>query len=297
MPRPAAPLVILSVAAATGGCAWPSDVERFPAPEDRLEIVATLPTAGGTGVPRTSGIDLCLSDLADPGSLGDLDASLSSGSVIFDIDVDLQLFPWRAPGSLAPAGAPPWCAGSVLSIRPRAAMRGGTLYRVRLQPTLRGWAGEALDVATPGWIVNDDGEPVFDLEFTTEPGDDPATPPPEPAAPTLRDLFGEGGPFDPGRGLCSCHREPYGLARERLALVNPESAFAALVEDPTIASTGYRRVAPGRPSESFLIHKLLRDDEGGAIHGVRGSAMPLPGAISYADLVAIARWIEGGAAY
>ncbi|HRI10608.1 MAG TPA: hypothetical protein PKW35_22460, partial [Nannocystaceae bacterium] len=66
---------------------------------------------------------------------------------------------------------------------------------------------------------------------------------------------------------------------------------------PTIASTGYRRVAPSRPSESFLIQKLLRDDAGEAIHGVRGSAMPLPGAIPYADLVAIARWIEGGAAF
>lgn len=297
MPRSFAPLVILSVAAALGGCAWPSDAERFPAPEDRLEIVASIPSAGATAVPRTAGIDLCLSDLADPGSLGDLDANLSSGSVIFDIDLDLQLFPWRAPGSSDPPGDSPWCAGSVLSIRPRATLRGGSLYRVRLRPTLHGWGGEALDVTTPGWTENDDGDPVFNLEFTTAPGDEPAMPPPEAIAPTLRDLFAEGGPFDPGRGLCSCHREPYGLARERLVLTTPEIAFAELVETPTIASTGYRRVAPSRPSESFLIQKLLRDDAGEAIHGVRGSAMPLPGAIPYADLVAIARWIEGGAAF
>ena len=296
MPRPR-PLAILSVAILAGpACAWVSDAERYPAPEDRLEIVTTTPAAGATAVDPTARIDLCLSGLADPASLGDLDATLSSGSVVFDIDLDLQLFAWRPPLGAA-ATDRPWCPGSVVSLRPRAPLRSGTRYRVRLRPTLHGWGGEPLDVSTPGWQGDDD--PIFDLEFMVAPtapgGAEEADPPPPPR--TLRDLFADGGPFDPARGLCSCHREPYGLARERLALNTPDAAFLALVVDDTPRSTGYPRIAAHRPSESFLIHKLLRDDEGEPLHGVRGAAMPLPGAIPYPDLAAIARWIEDGALY
>ena len=217
MPR-RTPLAILSVAALAGpACAWVSDAERYPAPEDPLEIVTTVPAAGAAAVDATARIDLCLSGLADPASLGDLDATLSSGSVVFDVDLDLQLFAWRPPLGAAAADAP-WCPGSVVSLRPRAPLRSETRYRVRLRPTLRGWSGELLDVSTPGWLGGD--EPIFELEFMVTPhppGDvEEADPPPPPR--TLRDLFADGGPFDPARGLCSCHREPYGLARELLAL-------------------------------------------------------------------------------
>ena len=54
-------------------------------------------------------------------------------------------------------------------------------------------------------------------------------------------------------------------------------------------------VSPRLPSESFLVHKLLRDHDGEALRGVLGDAMPPDEEIPYTDYVAIARWIEAGA--
>jgi hypothetical protein len=54
-------------------------------------------------------------------------------------------------------------------------------------------------------------------------------------------------------------------------------------------------VSPRRPSESFLIHKLLRDEDGHAIYRVSGDPMPPDEGLPHADLSAIAIWIETGA--
>jgi len=284
-------------AAGVAACAWPSDAERFPTPEERLEIVATAPAQGDTAAPAAR-IDLCLSRLADPRTLGAFDATLSSGGVIFDVELDLQIFAWRPPTG-EDLGEAPWCPGSVVSIQPRTPLVPGVLYRVRLRPSLRGWAGELLDVTTPGWHPLPGGEAAFTLEWTPTlgPTDDEDEDQGEAEPPrTLRELFAPGGALDPARGLCSCHLEPYGLARELLPLQDPGRAFEALVLPTALHSTGYRMVAPQRPSESFLIHKLLRD-EGEVLDFVHGSAMPLPGPLPYRDLVEIARWIEDGALY
>ena len=59
---------------------------------------------------------------------------------------------------------------------------------------------------------------------------------------------------------------------------------------------GSQRSPPRRPSESFLLHKLLRESDDSAIFGIRGAPMPKDAdPIPYADYVAIARWIEAGA--
>jgi hypothetical protein len=60
-------------------------------------------------------------------------------------------------------------------------------------------------------------------------------------------------------------------------------------------STGFRMVAPRRPAESYLVQVLLRDDDGHALLGVLGEPMPPDEPLTYAEMVALVRWIEGGA--
>ncbi|MEZ4448882.1 MAG: hypothetical protein R3B09_05315 [Nannocystaceae bacterium] len=298
--RSTAPLVILSVAAlgaALGvpGCAWLRD--EAPLGDDEvLRLIATYPADGEVTDPL-AGVDFCFSRLIDPRSLGAFDGILSSGGPVFDSTFELQLVPWRPPSG-APEGASPtgWCPGSVLSVRPRSPLRDDARYRVQLVPTAIGWEGEPIDLNDDAWQQNDDGVWVTWVEFTARLPDDPPDEgaPPEPI--TLGDLFALGGPFDRQRDLCSCHAEDDALARQRLDLSSADAAFADLVLDTTAGSTGYPTVTPGRPSESFLIHKLLRSPEGGPLHAVRGAAMPMDGPLDDADLVAIARWIDDGAA-
>jgi hypothetical protein len=54
-------------------------------------------------------------------------------------------------------------------------------------------------------------------------------------------------------------------------------------------------VTPRRPSESYLVQTLLRDADGEALHGVRGEPMPPDAPLPHAEMLALVRWIEGGA--
>lgn len=299
--RSAAPLVILSVAALAAGstgCAWVRDDPSLVDDEaPTLRLLETFPVDDGEVSDPLAPVDFCFSRMIDPRSLGAFDAYLNSGTTVFDSAFELQLFAWRAPGgAVGEAAADRWCPGSVLSVRPRAPLKDGIRYRVRLRPSPIGWAGEPLDLGDEAWLQLEDGSWATQVEFTVRL---PAPPVPEPEPPppaiTLTDLFAAGGPFDRQRDLCSCHGEGDGLARQRLDLGDPTVAFAGLVLDTTPRSTGYPQVTPGRPSESFLIHKLLRAPDGGPLHAVRGAAMPMDGPLAEDDLVAIARWIEGGA--
>lgn len=292
--RPLAPLAILAVAQISA-CAWVD--EDAIADAEPLTIRATYPADGAEAVDPLTQIDLCFSAALDPRSFGTFDAILSSGLNVFDTEVAIQLFPWQPPGGLGPLPDAPWCEGSVLSIRPRSALRPGTRYRVRVRPSPIGWAGERVDTDVEPWIELEDGtvEAYLELRAAGAPGDEaPARPEPPPPI-TLGDLYAEDGPFDPARGLCTCHRQPYGLARDRLDLSSPEAAFRALVLDPTPSSTGFPKITPHQPSESFLIQKLVRDADGEPLHAVRGSAMPLNGPMPYRDMALLARWIEDGA--
>lgn len=279
--------------AAAGACTRVSDTPRFEPISDRLEIVETIPGPGATDVRPDAQIDFCFSGYLDPRALDDFDASLNSGEVTFDTQLDLQLFAWRPPGAAAGASTAAWCPGSVVSLRAKKPMIPGVLHRVRLLPSAVGWAGEQLDVTTPGWVAGD--EPAFILEFDVRPPkEDDKGETPEPA-PTLTDLFTPGEVFAVDNPACSCHREAGNLARTRLDLSTPTDAFAGLVLSTRTMSTGFPMVSPRRPSESYLVQVLLRDEAGHALHEVLGDPMPPAAPLSHAAKVAIVRWIEGGA--
>ena len=282
------------------GCTRVSDDDRFEPVAEEITIVQTVPEAGASEVEPTVQIDLCWSGLVDPRSVGDLDAFITSGAEFVDTRVAVQLWPWRPPANAAgpPPSEAPWCSGSVLSVTPKAELAGGVQYRFQLQDNAVGWAGEQIDTDRPGWIDDDAGGSLYLLEFTIaeEPPMPPGTDPPEEDPVLLSDLFAAGGPFDPARGLCSCHTGGDELAQALLDLSTPETAFEDLVLPPRLRDTGFAMVTPRIPSESFLLHKVLRDPDGSAIYGVLGDAMPRGETpLPYADYVAIARWIEDGA--
>jgi len=287
-------------------CTQVSDRDRFEGPETPLRVLLTVPSADATGVSPTPQIDLCMSGLIDPRSIAEDDTSVSSGSALFDSEVSIQLMPWIAPGGgeVDAGNMAPWCTGSVLSATPLTPLTPGARFRVQMRPTARGWAGETLQTEGPGWVVGADGELHFDLEFTvgeaTEEPDGGVGPgrgeEPEPELPTLTSLFENGGPFDPARELCSCHRDPDDLAMDRLDLTDPVVAFEDLLGSGVPRDTGFAMITPRDPSQSFFIHKLLRDRDDERLEGILGDAMPVGGPpIPYSDYVAIARWVEAGA--
>ncbi len=288
---------------APSACTQVSDTQRFPLVDGRLTIARTVPEQGAV-IALDAQIDFCFSDRIDPRALDDFDVSLSSGLVTFDTQIDLQLFAWRPPGVLVGDSSDAWCPGSVLSVHPKTPLHPGALYRVRLQPSAVGWAGEQLDVSTPGWVPSANGS-AFLLEFTadtdaddTDTGD-PDTGDPDtggdPSAPTLRDLFATDQVFAVDNPACSCHREGDELARARLDLRDPDRAFNDLVLATGLMATGFPMVAPRRPSESYLVQTLLRDPDGSALYGVLGEPMPPEEPLAHAHMVALVRWIEGGA--
>jgi hypothetical protein len=291
----------LACALAALGCAALSCAElgepRFEPAAGSLEVVETIPADGATEVDPWARIDVCLSAVADPRAIDDFSMTLHSGNLTFDSQIELQLFGWRAPGSRTELAEQPWCPGSVISLTPQSPLEPGLVYRVRLHPDARGWAGESLDTAQEGWRLDDLGVPIWTIEFRVagDPGDDPpdAIPAADPG-PTLAELFASEGPFDPQRNACSCHRTPGELAHERLDLSEPDVAWSQLVLATSQGSTGFPRVTLRDPSSSALLHELLRDADGEPLHGVQ-NAMPPDHPLAFADLVRIARWIDDGA--
>ncbi len=292
---PGAIVVLLSVSAS---CTQVSDRDRFEAESTPLRILRTVPASGAVDVASDLPIAVCLSELVDPRSIAPSDTSVSSGPALFDTELSIQLLPWTGPdGGPVPAmSEAPWCSGSVLSVTPQTELTAGAQYRLQLQPTARGWGGEPIDTDRPGWVAADGEAPRFFVEFTVAAQVDPDDDADDDPAPTLTELFAAGGPFDPERANCSCHRDPDDLAFARLDLTDATTAFDGLVGASGPRDTGFAMVAPRDPSQSFVMHKLLRGRDGGPLHGVLGDAMPIGEPLPYPDLVAIARWIEGGAA-
>ena len=296
--HPGATSALLGVTALLA-CADASEGTRYDDSPDEVAIVGTVPEAGAAQIPSDVQLDLCWSGLLDPRSIGDLDATISSGGRVFDTDLQLQLFAWRGPrgSDLLPETDGPWCSGSVLSITPVDLLQPGARHRLRLRADPVGWNGESIDLDTPGWTQTPQGEDVFYLEFDVAPESGREDDPEEVIEDlTLSILFEPGRVFDPQRSMCSCHTQADSLAGTLLDLSNPDTAYADLVLAPRVRETGYTMVTPRSPSESFLIHKLLRDDDGSAIAGILGHPMPQDqDPLPYPDLVDIAEWIEAGA--
>jgi len=280
------------------GCTRISDTQRFEPNPATVEITATAPQPGGEVFPDVS-VRLCWSDLLDPNSLTDVDAVLGSGSLLTDAALSFELRPWTSASgdAVGSEATEPWCEGSVVTVQPKERLRAGVRYRVRLADVTVGWEGQQPDLESPGWIEEADGDGAnYFLEFDVVEDMAPPTvpePPPEPV--TLTRLFQPGGVFDPQRAVCSCHRDPEDDANTLLDLRDPDAAYADLLFDGRLRDTGYPMVTPRRPSESFLIHKVLRDDAE-PLAGVFGDAMPKDGGpLPYGDYVMLARWIEDGA--
>jgi hypothetical protein len=289
-----------------------SDVDRFPTRDDVLRILETVPVQGERDVDPAIRLELCLSAPVDPRSILDEDVYVSSGEVPYDVEVSLELIPWTGPGSAAldPGATAPWCPGSVLAMAPEIALEPGLLFRLRLRPFARGWDGEELDTTQEGWVP-ESGTMRYYLEFTVADAEGTTTASgstsgdtgagsgtggdEEPPPPTLTGLFAPGEVFDPARSTCSCHRDPDELAFSLLDLSDPVTAYAGLVLETRPRDTGFPMVSPRLPSESFLVHKLVRTEDGEPLRGVLGDAMPQDAPLPYADYVAIARWIEAGA--
>ncbi|MEE9384636.1 MAG: hypothetical protein V3V08_14625 [Nannocystaceae bacterium] len=312
---------LLAVAGASA-CTESRPRRRFPLVEKQIQVHSTAPRRGEIDVEVDVRIDICFSDLINPLAVDDFHVSVSSGQHTYDTQIAIQLFAWRAPGSDEPytdADAP-WCPGSVLSVGTNASLRPGLMYRARLRAFPLGWQGEGMDTTTPGWTSTEDGDKRFFLEFTiadaTEGGTATGSTPSagdmaESSATgdmtdtsatgrpplTLIDLFASGSAFDPDTGYCSCHVSGDPLARLRLDLSSPERAWRDLVLQTNPAATGFPMVSPRRASSSYLIHSLLRQEDGRAIRGVVGDPMPPNRPLPYRHMVDIARWIESGAHY
>lgn len=286
-------------------CGALDDAQRFEPVVGTLDIVETIPAAGATAVDPLARLDVCLSAEVDPRKLAAFDATLHSAELTFDTEVEVQLFSWLAPGSRAELATERWCPGSVISLTPGTAMQPGLTYRMRLRPALLGWAGETLDTEQDGWMLNSEGEPEFFAEFRIAgtASESPPTEVPELGpGPTLTELFEPGEIFDPARGTCGCHQssgdewdEWEELAIERLDLSDPEIAWSELVLRTGLQATDFPMVTPRRPSESYLIHKLLRTHDGEPLKALHGVPMPPDDPLPHADLARVAHWIHGGA--
>ena len=292
-------LVASALVGLASGCTRVSERQRFNGNPDTLEIVRTVPESRTLVDPDVQ-VRLCFNRIIDPASLTDVDAVMASGNSVTDTALRLELRPWTAPDGedIDPASTSPWCNGSVVTVTPREDLVGGVRYRMRFDDAVTGWRGEEADVEGEGWMFNDAGTDAsffleFDVDDTLRPPEEPQ-PAPDPLS--LEVLFEPGAVFDPQRATCSCHRDEADIASALLDLRTPTSAFEDLVFETRLQETGYPMVTPRRPSESFLIQKLVRVDRE-ALDGVHGAAMPLgDDPLPYGDFAMIARWIDEGAA-
>lgn len=243
-------------------------------------------------------LEFCFSKLIDPQSIRPGLAHLSSGSVNLDSEIGLDLVDYQYALGLRPYRQP--CPGSVLWVRSIGKIAAETSYRLRLFDEIRDLKGRKVnDRDDRRWLAGKDGKRRLYLEFKsappgeprpTEPG--PGKAPPQPPS-TLRELFAPNEVFAAGNPSCSCHRTPQSLAFDRLNLSSPEVAHHALLNGKSGNEMAW--VAPGYPEHSYLIRKLLRDQEGHALPGVLGDPMPPAKPLMKRDLARIMAWIEKGA--
>jgi hypothetical protein len=103
-----------------------------------------------------------------------------------------------------------------------------------------------------------------------------------------RDIFNA--PDSAGRLACTGCHNPAGAAFNGMNLTGA-TAYATLVNAPSVGKRGAIRVVPGDPDASYLVQKI----EGAP--GIVGVRMPLtPPYLTPGQIAIIRRWIELGAA-
>jgi hypothetical protein len=155
-------------------------------------------------------------------------------------------------------------------------------YRVTLAGagavTIRDLANNALDGELGGAFPSGNGAAGGDFVAQFSVG----------VQPTLQSI--QNGVLTPTCGVANCHSGGGAQLPTSMNLTTVSSSYAALVGVTSVESPGLQRVAPGNPSNSYLIHKL----EGGP--NIGGERMPFGGApLDPATIGAIRRWIGNGA--
>ncbi len=108
---------------------------------------------------------------------------------------------------------------------------------------------------------------------------------PPPPAPTLSAL--QSAIFTPRCALPGCHAQP--MPQQGMDL-SAGAMYASTVNVDCAEVSGYKRIAPGNPTDSYLHMKISADPR---IAGVR---MPADGTtLSAAEIDAIGQWIQAGA--
>lgn len=117
-------------------------------------------------------------------------------------------------------------------------------------------------------------------ELPTDPGS--GTPPPDPTA-TFTRVKAE---ILPTCAAAGCHGT---IAPQESLVLAPNTAYANIVNVPSVENSSIKRVAPGDPNNSYLYRKLLGS-------GITGDRMPLGGPyLSDAQIGLVRDWIRRGA--
>jgi mono/diheme cytochrome c family protein len=250
--------VLTVLAVLLSGCAPPAAPDPDAAPDGPWPV-AVAPESGATGVPTDPVIRIRFSDHLDERTVTAGRLGLTSGTLSY------WLMSYYDP------------IRGELVVWPSSRLRRYATWVFRIEEGLAGLdggevaAGEVTTFRTGGEAGDD--QPFAVLDYPEH----------------VRPIF--------DAACAACHGGP-GAPIAGLALDDAGGVAETLLGAPADGWPGWKRAAPGRPGESYLLYKLIGDER---IAGSRmprsfdgdGSAPPLP----LADQVMISDWLAGGASF
>lgn len=240
------------------GCAPPAEPDPDAAPDGPWPV-SVDPVSGAAGVPIDKVIRVRFSDHLDEASVTSARLSLTSGTI------SMWVMSYYDP------------VRGELVAWPSGRLRKFATWVFALEEGLTGLDGAAVAAGrvtafrTGGQAGDDHPFDVLDYETHVKPVFDAA--------------------------CASCHGGP-GAPIAGLDLDDAGGVIQTLLGAPADGWPGWKRAAPGRPGESYVLYKLIGD---GRIAGSRmprsfegdGSAAPLP----LAEQLAVADWLASGASF